>query len=382
MAQSESPTRTVRSALTSIPESITCTEDYELIAREFIEPSIYAHIAGGSGRETTLKSNLEAYQNVRLMNRVLVDFTTATTRTRILNQEFRHPLLLGPVAFQKLVHPDGELASARAADALESGMISSTLSSYSLEEIATETSGHKWFQLYFQPGKADTLDLVRRAERSGYDTLVVTLDVPVRSGNRRAQAAGFVMPAHVQAVNLKHHSIPPQVSLNPDQSVIFQGIMSEAPTWSDLQWLIEETTLPVVVKGILNPMDACQAIACGASGVIVSNHGGRALDGVPSTLESLPAIREALGDGVAVLLDGGIRSGSDVFKAIALGADAVLIGRLPIYALAVAGAIGVAHLLRLFRDELELCMALTGCTTLEEINESCLIEGSAHVARR
>ena len=146
--------------------------------------------------------------------------------------------------------------------------------------------------------------------------------------------------------------------------------------------MIEETTLPVVVKGILNPTDACQAIACGASGVIVSNHGGRALDGVPSTLESLPAIREALGDGVAVLLDGGIRSGSDVFKAIALGADAVLIGRLPIYALAVAGAIGVAHLLRLFRDELELCMALTGCTTLEEINESCLIEGSAHVARR
>ena len=252
--------------------------------------------------------------------------------------------MLAPVAAQKLVHAEGELATAQAADATETCMVVSTQASVDMETLANTDTAEKWFQLYFQREREHSLQLVKRAEAAGYSALLVTLDTPIQSLSHRAQRAGFVMPDDVVAVNLNGQQPTSQVSLTPDQSIVFQGMMNEAPRWADMDWLLQQTTLPVIAKGVLHPDDAVRLINMGVKGIVVSNHGGRALDGVPATIDALPAIRKALGDDFPLLLDGGIRSGLDVFKAIALGANAVMIGRPQLYALAVAGALGVAHI--------------------------------------
>jgi isopentenyl diphosphate isomerase/L-lactate dehydrogenase-like FMN-dependent dehydrogenase len=289
-----------------------------------------------------------------------------------LNREFAHPIFLAPVAYQKLAHPLGELETARAAEAMQACMVSSTLSTYSLEDIASATSEKKWFQLYFQPTRAATLDLIRRAEAAGYSAIVVTVDTSIRSPSLGALRAQFKMPEDCIAVNLQNYELPQVKEITQEQSRVFNGAMQEAPTWVDLEWLINHTQLPVIVKGVLHPLDALKIKNSGCAGMIVSNHGGRSLDGAPASLDCLVRLREVVGDDFPLLFDSGIRSGLDIFKAIALGADAVLIGRLQVYALSVAGALGVAHLLKLLREELELCMALAGCATLSDIRNTTL----------
>lgn len=361
-----------RAKLESIPTEVAALADYERLARDFIDFPAYEYIAGGSGEENTLRQNLNAFADLQISNRVLADCRQGSTAITLLNQQLQQPILLAPVAFQKLVHPEGELATARGAEAMETCMVTSTLSSCSLEDIAGSTRGDKWFQLYFQPRREHTLDLLRRAEAAGYSAIVVTLDTPLQAVNRRAQRAGFKMPNDVIATNLQDHTPPPQVALNPGQSIIFQGMMNEAPQWDDLRWLLEQTQLPVIAKGVLHPADARQLQQLGIAAIVVSNHGGRALDHVPATLRALPVVRSAVGEDYPLLLDGGIRSGYDAFKALAAGANAVLIGRPQIYALAVAGALGVAHSLKLLRDELELCMALAGVSCVADINRGSL----------
>ncbi|CBL47274.1 FMN-dependent alpha-hydroxy acid dehydrogenase [gamma proteobacterium HdN1] len=355
-----------------IPKNLLVAEEYESFAQARLASDIFAYIAGGSGSEFTLRANRQAFQSLMLQQRVLVDCRQGNTTCEFLGQSFRHPIFLAPVAFQTLVHPEGELASARAAQALEAGMICSTLSSFSLEEIAQHHPDGLWFQLYFQAERAQTRDLLQRAERAGYRALVVTLDTPLQAGSLRARRAGFTMPSSVVATNLARYSVPPQVTLMPEQSVIFQGMMNEAPTWGDLEWLLAETRLPVIAKGVTHAEDAKRLAAMGVSAMVVSNHGGRALDGMPASLQSLRCVRDALGAGYPIFLDGGIRSGSDIFKALASGANAVLIGRSFLYALAVAGPLGVAHVIKLMREELELCMALAGCPTLSDISLDAL----------
>ena len=266
----------------------------------------------------------------------------------------------------------GELESARAAHATDSCMVSSTLSSCRLEDIARVAGPQRWFQLYFQPRRDDTRELLARAEAAGYGAIVVTLDAAIQAASLRALRAGFRMPADCVAANLRDHPAAGKVALDAGQSRIFQGVMADAPTWRDLEWLLAETTLPVWVKGVLHPHDARALHQLGVAGLVVSNHGGRGLDGAPASLDALPAIRAAVGAGFPLLLDGGIRSGSDVFKALALGADAVLVGRLQMYALSVAGALGVAHMITLLREELEVCMALAGCATVADIERGAL----------
>ena len=361
-----------RAKLQSIPRTIACVADYEQLAGEFLDHPVFEYLQGGSGSEQSLRDNLCVFDEYQLINRVLVDAAQGSTHTSVLDHKLRHPILLAPVAYQKLVHPDGELETVRAADALESAMVTSTLSSFTLESIAEQHQGTRWFQLYFQPQREHTLDLLRRAEASGYSAIMVTLDATVQASNRRSQRAGFAFPQGVMAANLQAYPAPQPVTLSPDHSVIFQGAMSEAPTWEDLQWLLGSTELPVLVKGVMHPADAEQLVEMGVRGIVISNHGGRALDGVPAPARVLPSLRTALGNGVPILLDSGIRSGYDVFKALALGADAVMIGRPLLYGLAVAGALGVAHVLRLLRDELELCMALAGTPTIAEIGPQCL----------
>lgn len=362
----------IEKTLNNIPDGIVQASDYEALAQRFIEPATLAYIAGGSVNEKTLQKNLDAFEQLDLLQRIFVDCTQGTTQTTLLGQSMRHPIMLAPVAAQKLVHPQGEVATAQAADALEAGMIASTLSSVSLEDIANNTQSPKWFQLYFQSRKEDTLNLVKRAEQAGYQAIVVTLDTPIQSISKGAQRLAFQLPAHAQPINLAHQQAPKQVTLDANQSIIFQGMMREAPLLQDIAWLKTQTTLPILIKGAMHPKDIDALLALQIDGIIVSNHGGRALDSTPASLSLLTRIREQVGDDFPLLLDGGVRSGYDVFKAIALGADAVCIGRLQVYALAVCGAKGVAHLLKLLRDELELCMALTGCPTIQDINQDAI----------
>lgn len=360
-------TPAIRQPLTQIPREVCCAQDYEWLAPHFIGESALAYVAGGSGPEQTLAANRRAFEHTAILPRLLADVSGGHTRLELFGRRLPHPVLLAPVAYQTLVHPGGEVETARGAAAADSAVVVSTLAGRTLEDIAAQAGDERWFQLYFQPRRTDTADLVRRAEAAGYQVLMVTLDTAIKTPSLRAQRAGFVMPPAVVAASLVDYPVPPQRQLARGQSLVFQGAMAEAPTRDDLAWLLGHTRLPVVVKGVLRPADARRLQALGVAGLVVSNHGGRALDGTPASLHALPAIRAAVGAGYPLLLDSGIRSGSDVFKALARGADAVLVGRPQVYALGVAGALGVAHLLKLLRGELEVCMAQAGCATLADI---------------
>ncbi|WP_339583568.1 alpha-hydroxy acid oxidase [Aquabacterium sp. G14] len=363
-------------ALNQIPDGLHAAQDYERLAPEFIEPSTWHYIQGGSGQELTLQANQGALARLRLQPRLLRPLAHGHTRLTLLGQPRLHPILLAPVAYQRLVHPLGELATAQGAHAMDAGMIVSTLSSTLLEDIAPLTHD-KWFQLYFQPNRQVTLDLIRRAEHAQYQALVVTLDATIKSPSGRALRSGFVMPDAVRHVNLDRYPTPTSRPLRHGDSMVFQGIMADAPTWDDLRWLQTQTQLPIVVKGVQHPADARVLQEMGIAAQVVSNHGGRALDGAPASITVLPSIRAAVGPGYPLLLDSGIRSGQDIFKALALGANAVLIGRLQVYALAVAGALGVAHMLRTLHEELELCMAQAGCATLADITPDILFDSAS-----
>ena len=257
-----------------------------------------------------------------------------------------------------------------AAGALDSAMVVSTQASVSLEDIAAHAGGPLWFQLYIQPDREFTAALVRRAEQAGYRAFVVTVDAPVNGLRNREQRAGFAVPSGIAAVNLA--GMRPLPPASPEALLFGTPLIESAPTWSDLAWLRDLTRLPILLKGIVDPDDAVRAIDAGMDGIIVSNHGGRALDGVPATIELLPEVAQAVAGAVPVLMDGGVRRGIDVLRALALGASAVLIGRPYVHALAAAGAPGVAHVLRLLRAELELAMAFTGCSTITAIDASVI----------
>lgn len=356
-----------------LPCDLHCAADHERLAQACMPPDVLAYIEGGSGQEMTLRRNREAFSRNAILPRLLRSVSHGHTRSLLLGHEFAHPILLAPVAWQKLVHPQGEIETARGANAMDACMVLSTLSSCSLEDVAPHAD-RRWFQLYWQASRAHTLSLVRRAEAAGYSALVLTLDATVQTPSLRAQRLGFRLPADVKAVNLK--DLPPiqLPAIRSDDSTVLQGVMSTAPGWDDLCWLRQETQLPLLVKGVLREDDALRLRELGVDAQIVSNHGGRALDGAPASLDRLPALRQALGADYPLLLDSGIRSGQDVFQAIASGANAVLIGRLQLHALAVGGALGVAHLLRTLREELELCMAQAGCATLADITPDLLLQ--------
>ena len=344
--------------------------DYAAAAAERLEAQARAYFDGGAADELTLAANLRAWQQIGLQSRVLRPMAGAHTRVELLGRTLAHPVLLAPVAYQRLAHPEGELATAQAAAALQAGMVLSTQSSVPVEAVAhiirrDPDSGPLWFQVYIQPDRDFTLALVRRAEAAGCEALVLTVDAPVSGARDRERRTGFQLPPGVRAVHLEGLRPPPAPALLPGQSALFDGLLAAMPTWDDVAWLVGHTRLPVLLKGITHPEDARLARESGAAGLVVSNHGGRTLDTVPSTAELLPRI-VAAADGLPVLVDGGIRRGTDVLKALGLGASAVLVGRPQVHALAVAGAQGVAHMLRLLRDELEIAMALTGCRCLAE----------------
>lgn len=356
--------------LEQIPPQIAALCDYEAHALPRVDLGAWAYINGGVGDEWTMRENTAAFARLPLRTRVLRPMHGATTALNLFGADLAAPILIAPTAFHRLVHPDGELATALAAGATGTPMVVSTQASIALEDIAAAAVGPLWFQLYIQPDRDFTEQLVRRAEAAGYRALVLTIDSPV-NGVRNAEArAGFTLPHDVRAVNLEgmRHPAP-----GPAGALLFgTPLIESVPTWQDIAWLRSLTRLPILLKGIVDPADALRALDCGIDGLIVSNHGGRTLDGVPAAINLLPPIAKVVDGSVPLLMDGGIRRGVDVLRALALGANAVMIGRPVLHALATAGALGVAHALRLLRAELELAMALTGCRTLTEIDEGCL----------
>lgn len=336
-----------------LPE-VAAAADYEALAQARLPAAAWDYLTHTAGRGLSAAANRRAFDAAALWPRVLADLRGADTAVELFGQRLSHPILLAPVAYQRLFHPQGEAASVLAAAAQGGLAVVSSLASQPLEDCvaALEPGQPKpWFQLYWLGEREATAALLARAEAAGYAACVFTVDAPVKP-------AGPLLPPGVAAVNL-----PRPLAARPlraGASAVFDGWMAQAPTWDDLAWLRQQTRLPLLVKGILHPDDAERALDSGADGLIVSNHGGRVLDGAPASLEALPTVVARVVGRVPVLLDSGVRSGADVLRAIERGAAAVLIGRPYVWGLAVAGALGVAHVLRLMRDEMELAMALTG----------------------
>ncbi len=350
-----------------IPPDIACLADYERHAQARLPAPAWAYLSGGAADELTLARNRAAFDAIPLQGRVFADLRGGGTRLDLLGESLEHPILLAPVAHHRLACPQAEVATAVGATGARALMVASTESDSPIEEIAAAARGRFWFQLYIQHDRAFTLALLARAERAGARAILVTADAPVSGFRNREQRAGVTPAALGEAVNLRGARPGPLPQAGLGESLLFNGFLDQAARWEDFARLRAATKLPLLVKGITAPEDAERAIREGADGLVVSNHGGRVLDSQPATIEVLPAIARRVAGRVPLLLDGGIRRGTDVLKALALGASAVLIGRPYVFALAVAGPAGVAHALHILRSEFEVAMALTGCRSLAEI---------------
>ncbi len=336
--------------------------ELEIEARGLLEPVVYDYFAGGADDELTARENESAFGRLRLLPRVLRGGGTASLECTLLGTRMSLPVLLAPTTGHRLVHPDGEAATARAAAAAGAVMIVSMLSTVAVEEVAA-AGGPLWFQLYVQADRGFTRAVVARAEAAGCRALVVTVDAPVPGRHTRQLRSGFSETATgEQYENLR----------DADGRVRPVALAADLG-WADIEWLRSVTSLPIVLKGVLHPADVRLAIENGANGIVVSNHGGRQLDGVAPTIELLPAVAEQVAGRVPVLLDGGVRRGTDVVKACALGASAVAIGRPVPWGLAVDGEAGVAWVLRTLRTEVERALALCGCASPAELTADLVV---------
>jgi 4-hydroxymandelate oxidase len=350
--------------------SILSVADYERLAEEQLEPGPWAYLAGGSGDEWTLHENRVAFARWTFRPRILRDVAEISTATTVLGTPVGLPVIVAPVAYQQLYHPDGECATARGAAAAGAGMAVSTFSTRSHEEIAAAAPGLvQWCQLYVFQDRGVTREHLAGAAAAGCRAVVLTVDTPRLAQRERDLRVGFELPSDLPLPYAR--AAVGEAAHNPaDQFALLDSSVS----WRDLEWIASEGQLPVVLKGVVTAEDAELAVEHGAAAVVVSNHGGRQLDGAPATLDALPEVADAVAGRMEVYLDGGIRRGSDVAKAIALGARGVLSGRAPVFGLAVAGEDGVRHVLELLRDELMLALCLLGCTSPAELTR-------AHVQR-
>ena len=346
--------------------------DLEAIAREKLSPDALDYYAGGAHDEVTLRANRGAYDRLSIAYRVMVDVSRRELATTVLGQPVAMPILVAPTAFHRLATAEGERATARAAGAAGTVMILSTLSTTPIEEVVAAASGPVWFQLYVYRDRAATEGLVRRAEAAGCRALVLTVDAPLLGRRERDVRNRFRLPPGLAVANLLpdgYGALPPAIA-DSGLAAYVASFLDPALTWKDVAWLRSITRLPVLVKGIVRPDDALRAAEAGAAGVVVSNHGGRQLDTSPATIDVLPEIADALsshGHRIELLMDGGVRRGTDVLKALALGARAVLVGRPVLWGLAADGEAGAALALRILRDELDLAMALAGAPTVADV---------------
>ena len=347
-------------------------DEYEALARERSPKMVFNYYAGGANDELTVAENKSAWGRIRLRPRVLVDVSRIDTSTTVLGQTLKMPVLTAPCAFNTLAHPEGECAVARATAATGIIQVVSTAATKSFEEISGASGGRRWFQLYCYRDRGVTRGLVQAAEAAGFSALCLTVDVPVLGRREREIRDRFQLPPGVTMVNLEPFAADRLAATdNPSSLAAYvNDLWDSSLTWEVIGWLRSITKMPVVVKGILTAEDARLALERGVAAIVVSNHGGRQLDGAVPTCEALPEVVEAVGGRVEVLVDGGIRRGADVVKALALGARAVLIGRPYLWGLAVNGEEGVRHVLELLRDEIQLAMALVGRPAVKDIDRT------------
>ncbi|HVR98477.1 MAG TPA: alpha-hydroxy acid oxidase [Thermoanaerobaculia bacterium] len=347
--------------------------DFEALAREKLSREAYDYYAGGAHDEVSLRGNRAAYDRLSLAYRVLVDVSRRDLTTSVLGQPVAMPVLVAPTAFHRLADPEGEVATVRAAGAAGTVMILSTLSTSTIESVVDAASGPVWFQLYVYRDRKATEGLVRRAEAAGCRALVLTVDAPLLGRRERDVRNRFTLPPGLTVANLLpegYGDIPPALA-DSGLAAYVSSFLDPALTWRDVAWLRSITELPVLVKGIVRPDDAVRAAEAGVAGIVVSNHGARQLDTSPATIDVLPEVADALTahghHRVEVLMDGGVRRGTDILKALALGARTVLVGRPVLWGLAAGGEAGAARVLRLLRDELDLAMALAGAPTVADV---------------
>ena len=345
-----------------------CVADFERLAEERLDPGAFGYYAGGSGDELALTGNVEAWRRLRLRPRVLVDVSAVSTATTVLGLPVSMPLLVAPTAIQKLAHPDGEPGMARAAAAAGTVMCLSTLATATPAEVAAAApSSPRWFQLYVFRDRGVTRSFVAQAVEHGYDAIVLTVDAPRLGRRERDFRTGFRVPAEI--------TVPSMAALGGWEGATpleLLGAIDPSLGWDDLQEVRGLSELPLVLKGIQTAEDAALACEHGVDAIVVSNHGGRQLDAVAPTAELLPEVVNAVAGRMEVYVDGGIRRGSDVVKALALGARAVLAGRAPLWGLACDGEAGARRVLELLREEIELALALCGCTSADAVTETHL----------
>lgn len=337
--------------------------DFEKAAQGSMSKMAYEFVASGAADEFTVKWNREALDKVKIQTNVLNDVTKLDTKVSLFGTELAYPILIAPTAFHKLMHPEGEIATARGAGAASAVYCVSSFTTTPIEEIAKVATQPLWFQLYVVDDRTFVKDLVQKVEAQGCRALCITVDTPVSGSRDRQQKAKFKLP----------DDLKPPYMIDTAFAAKGQALTFKKPlTWKDIEWFKSITKLPVLLKGILNPEDAERAIQAGASGIIVSNHSGRNLDTVPATIEVLPHIAQKVNKRIPVLMDGGIRRGTDVLKAIALGANAVLVGKPICFGLACGGAEGVTKVLTILRKEFEFAMALSGRTSIASIDSSVI----------
>jgi isopentenyl diphosphate isomerase/L-lactate dehydrogenase-like FMN-dependent dehydrogenase len=365
------------------PAQPLAPEDLEQQARAVLPMPAYVYVAGGAGAEDTVRANRDAFRRWRIVPRFLRDVSRRDIGIDLLGRQLPAPVLLAPVGVQGMLHAEAELAVARAARSLGVPMVLSTVSSTPLEAVARELGeSPKWFQLYWPKDPALAASLVGRAERAGFEALVVTLDTFLLGWRERDLGQAWLPFAHGQGIaNYLTDPIfraalpaPPEADPAAAAKHFLAVVSNPALTWADLAWLRQQTRLPILLKGILHPSDARLAVEHGMAGVIVSNHGGRQVDGAVASLDALPAVVDAVAGRTAVLFDGGIRRGADVFKALALGAQAVLVGRPYCWGLAVGGEAGVREVLRNLLADTELTLGLAGCAGWGEVGRENLVE--------
>jgi len=346
-------------------DELICVADFERAAEERLEAGVAGYFFGGACDEVTLRDNVAAWGRWRLRPRMLAGCGEWETRAEVLGCEVSMPILVAPVAYQRLVDSEGEAAMAKAAAATETVMCLSTLASARPSEVAAAAPrGRRWFQLYCFRDEAVTRALVDEAIDSGFEAIVVTVDAPRGGRRERDLRTGFKIPEGLGVPSV-------QAALGSDRAVTIEetfALMDPALSWRDLERLASDCQVPVLVKGVLTAEDAALAVEHGAAGIVVSNHGGRQLDCVSATADALPEVVDAIGGRAAVLVDGGVRRGTDVAIALALGADAVLVGRPALWGLAVGGEAGARRVLELLRDEIELALALCGCASPAELS--------------
>lgn len=348
-------------------------EQLKEMARDAVTQSAFDYVAGGAGDERTLRGNRRGYDRWRLVHRVLRDVSERTTRTTVLGSTVDFPAFVAPTAFHELMHENGETATARGAARAGTLFVASTLATRSLEEIAEASTGPRWFQLYIYRDRELTASLVERAEEAGYEALVLTVDSPVWGRRERDIRNGFTLPDSMGLANfedLQQEDLPDGGSGVNGLAQYVSNQLDPSLTWDDVEWLQSLTDLPLLVKGIVDPQDAREARDHGCDGVVVSNHGGRQLDAGIPTIEALPDVVRSAGDDLTVLVDGGVRRGTDVVTALALGADAVLVGRPVLWSLAAGGEEGVHSALELLHEEIDNAMALCGAREPEELDSS------------